>query len=42
MCKTHVFMADKNEYKKRIADALLEEKLDAMGASNQKYRKVSQ
>ena len=25
-------MADKNEYKKRIADALLEEKLDAMGA----------
>ena len=25
-------MADKNEYKKRIADVLLEEKLDAMGA----------
>ena len=25
-------MSDKNEYKKRIADALLEEKLDAMGA----------
>ena len=25
-------MADKNDYKKRIVDALLEDKLDAMGA----------